>query len=1141
MIKADRATGGRPRSRTEAPRRVPSVFISYSRRDGEFASRLHDALAERGYDVWIDRDDIPPSAKWFDEIRAGVAGADGVVFVISPDSVASEVCVRELELATDLGKRIVPAVCREPDGIPVPEAAASLNWVFLRGAELTAAENWLVSAGEKQPPPTSVHREYVLTSRTAATRRQRGIVAAVSVALLIAIVLGVIALVQRSTAIHERNVATARFLDAAAQSNLDFDPELSVLLAVRAAQIAPGSASTEDLRQALASSHVFATFTFPNATETPDLVWSPDGTHLLVVSPGVSARILAPGVPSTRPIPLTPPPSRQQVAWDARGDRVIVGGPHTVVYNAATGQPIARLPGIAVRVALSRDGSRAVTTDESGTGHVVAVPSGRPLASFPPTYRGGVTCLALAPDDSVVAQCEAESTVTSTAPAAVDLWDPRTGRLLRSLHRRHFVTRLTFSPDSRRFVFVTTNSPIGQSLSALGRAAGEAGTFVYDTRSGRLLHAFPGSATAAAFSADGNELAYATIAGDLGHVYNFTSRLDQPLSGAKSVVDSIRFDSRGADVVTGSDDGLARVYDASTGDLLDTLAAGDSGPVRDASFGLADTAIATTSQNGEGRLWNSPNPRPVRQVILPPLQAPVASASFNHGGDRILETGSGFGGRTAGGSILSAPNLGSLGTFTAPSGFGFAGAAFSRDANVAAALAFHYVNGMATAGTLLTLDAANAHVLARITPTAVPTIAALDNAGDLAATGDATGAADEWDPHTGRLVRVLPGHGVVAALGYSPNGSLLAVAHRPPLPARLTFTNESHIGNVTIDLWNPRTGRLLHTLTGPQLTPLIPAIKEFAQITLAFSANGKLVTLAGADTNVWGFSTRTGAPARPLPIPGGEFATSLAISPDDRTLAAGTASAAYVWNLSTSAPLPAFQHADPSQFSIETGGGVYVGFTQNSQTLLTYGDDALAAWAINSHLQLFHAFAFRRRAGDLPQSALRVRSAQQGGTLGSAADGEDLIEALPQAVHEDGGVGHGAGIDRDTDAARVAVRHQRDVQGGADRRAEAVEAGDPRAGEIQRLPNAGHIAREEVDVFEHAADVGARQQVERAGDRVRVRQRPIGLHRFAAPVRLGHPLARVGEPNGNLKTHQGDPVAAERIAVLTDADRHRQP
>ena len=112
---------------------------------------------------------------------------------------------------------------------------------------------------------------------------------------------------------------------------------------------------------------------------------------------------------------------------------------------------------------------------------------------------------------------------------------------------------------------------------------------------------------------------------------------------------------------------------------------------------------------------------------------------------------------------------------------------------------------------------------------------------------------------------------------------------------------------------------------------------------------------------------------------------------------------------------------------------------------------------------------------------------------------------------------------------------------GADRRTEAVEVVDLRAGEVQRHRDAGHVAREEVDVLEHAADVRAREQVERAGDRVRVRQRPIRLHRFAAPVRLGHPLARVGETDGNLEAHQRDPVAADRVVRLADADRHRQP
>ena len=512
--------------------------------------------------------------------------------------------------------------------------------------------------------------------------------------------------------------------------------------------------------------------------------------------------------------------------------------------------------------------------------------------------------MALAPDDSVVAECEAESTVTSTAPAAVDLWDPSTGRLLQSHHRPHFVTRVAFSPDSRRFVFVTTNSRAEEVCPRSGARLEQAGTFLYETRTGRLVHAFPGSATAAAFSADGNELAYATIAGDLGHVYNFTSRLDQPLSGATSGINSIRFDSRGADVVTGSDDGLARVYDASTGDLLETLAAGDSGPVRDASFGLSDTAIATTSRTVRGacgtRRTRDRRGRSSSRRRSHPRRA-SASTMPATGSSRPARAS------TAGprrGSVLGAAKLGTLGTFTAPPGYRFAGAAFSRDANVAAALALHYVGTKPTAGacsrstrrTPACSDGSRHPPSRRRRRSTTPAI--------LPPPGTPPVTVAEWDPHTGRLVRVLPGHGSVAALAYSPDGSLLAVAHLPPLPARLTFANESQIGNVTVALWNPRTGRLLRTLTGPQLTPLIPAIKQFAPILLAFSANGKLIVLGGADTNVWGFSTRTGARVRPLAIPGGEFATSLAISPDDRTLAAGTASAAYVWNLSTSAPLP---------------------------------------------------------------------------------------------------------------------------------------------------------------------------------------------------------------------------------------------
>jgi hypothetical protein len=50
------------------------------------------AMRGAGEHVWVDLDDIVPSAVWMEEIKTAIANADSVIFVISPDSVASEVC-----------------------------------------------------------------------------------------------------------------------------------------------------------------------------------------------------------------------------------------------------------------------------------------------------------------------------------------------------------------------------------------------------------------------------------------------------------------------------------------------------------------------------------------------------------------------------------------------------------------------------------------------------------------------------------------------------------------------------------------------------------------------------------------------------------------------------------------------------------------------------------------------------------------------------------------------------------------------------------------------------------------------------------------------------------------------------------------
>ena len=149
----------------------------------------------------------------------------------------------------------------------------------------------------------------MLASRQAATRRQRILIGGVTLALLVAVVLAVVALIQRSNAVHEKNVAFARHLDANAQAQYSKDPELSVLLAVQAARVDPGTATEEALRGALAQSHVRIRYTL-SAPERGDALWGPDGTRLLVTSPGPGgwARIDKPGT-DVAPLALAQPPA----------------------------------------------------------------------------------------------------------------------------------------------------------------------------------------------------------------------------------------------------------------------------------------------------------------------------------------------------------------------------------------------------------------------------------------------------------------------------------------------------------------------------------------------------------------------------------------------------------------------------------------------------------------------------------------------------------------------------------------------------------------------------------------------------------------------------------------------------------------
>jgi len=84
------------------------VFMSYSRRDSRFVSRLVDFLRENGHDVWLDSSDIRGSEEWRQSVVKAIRSADVVVLVISPRSMESADVQREVTLAAEEERRIVP-------------------------------------------------------------------------------------------------------------------------------------------------------------------------------------------------------------------------------------------------------------------------------------------------------------------------------------------------------------------------------------------------------------------------------------------------------------------------------------------------------------------------------------------------------------------------------------------------------------------------------------------------------------------------------------------------------------------------------------------------------------------------------------------------------------------------------------------------------------------------------------------------------------------------------------------------------------------------------------------------------------------------------------------------------------------------
>ena len=95
----------------------PEVFISYAAKDRNRVLGLVKRLRNVGVTVWIDQAGIDVSTMWSQEIVNAIRDCKVMILSISPHSTESENVVKELALASERKKPIIP-VYLEPANIP---------------------------------------------------------------------------------------------------------------------------------------------------------------------------------------------------------------------------------------------------------------------------------------------------------------------------------------------------------------------------------------------------------------------------------------------------------------------------------------------------------------------------------------------------------------------------------------------------------------------------------------------------------------------------------------------------------------------------------------------------------------------------------------------------------------------------------------------------------------------------------------------------------------------------------------------------------------------------------------------------------------------------------------------------------------
>lgn len=102
------------------------IFVSYARVDKPYCVKIVEVLDF--HEVWYDQR-LYAGQKWWKEILNRLDWCEGFIYLISRESLESEYCQREYEIAQSLGKHIFPILIER--GVDLPDTISHLQYIDL--------------------------------------------------------------------------------------------------------------------------------------------------------------------------------------------------------------------------------------------------------------------------------------------------------------------------------------------------------------------------------------------------------------------------------------------------------------------------------------------------------------------------------------------------------------------------------------------------------------------------------------------------------------------------------------------------------------------------------------------------------------------------------------------------------------------------------------------------------------------------------------------------------------------------------------------------------------------------------------------------------------------------------------------------